>query len=73
MTFEAYEKQIVRLNNIVQIVWLIFTKEQLLISTLNRLIGPVGRVFATSPGDRGSILVRVIPKTIKNGTWYLQA
>ena len=33
-----------------------------------RLIGPVGRVFATGPGDLGSIPGRVIPKTLK---WYL--
>ena len=31
----------------------------------SRLIGPVGRVFAKGPGDLGSILVRVIPKTLK--------
>ena len=31
----------------------------------NRLIGPVGRVFANGPGDLGSILGRVIPKTLK--------
>ena len=29
------------------------------------LIGPVGRVFANGPGDRGSIPSRVIPKTFK--------
>ena len=28
-------------------------------------IGPVGRVFANGPGDRGSIPGRVIPKTLK--------
>ena len=40
----------------------------------NRLIGPVGRVFANGPWDRGSILGRVIPKTLrKNRTWYLLA
>ena len=33
----------------------------------NRLIGLVGRVFANGPGDLGSILGCVIPKT-KNGT-----
>ena len=33
------------------------------------LIGPVGRVFANGPGDRGSIPGRVIPKTLKK--WYL--
>ena len=32
------------------------------------LIGPVDRVFANVPGDRGSIPGRVIPKTLK---WYL--
>ena len=31
----------------------------------NRLIGPVGRVFANGPGDLGSIPGRVIPKTLK--------
>ena len=30
-----------------------------------RLIGLVGRVFATSPGNLGSILGRVILKTLK--------
>ena len=30
-----------------------------------RLIGLVGRVFANSPGDLGSIPSRVIPKTLK--------
>ena len=29
----------------------------------DRLIGPVGRVFANGPGELGSILGRVIPKT----------
>ena len=28
------------------------------------------RVFANGPGDLGSIPGRVIPKTLKNGTWY---
>ena len=37
----------------------------------NRLIGQVGSVFANGPGDQGSIPGRVIPKTLKNGTWYL--
>ena len=31
----------------------------------NRLIDQLGRVFANGPGDRGSILCRVIPKTLK--------
>ena len=31
----------------------------------NRFIGQVGRVFANGPGDLGSILGRVIPKTFK--------
>ena len=31
----------------------------------NRLIGLVGWVFANGPGDRGSILGHVIPKTLK--------
>ena len=31
----------------------------------NRLIGPVGRVFANGRGDLGSIPGRVIPKTLK--------
>ena len=30
-----------------------------------RLVGPVGRVFANGPGDLGSILGGVIPKTFK--------
>ena len=34
-------------------------------TTLNRLIGLVGRVFANGPGDRGSIPGRVIPKAFK--------
>ena len=36
------------------------------------LIGLVGRVFANGPGDLGSILGWVIPKT-KNSSWYLLA
>ena len=32
---------------------------------MNRLIGPVGRVFANSPVDLGSIPGRVIPKTLR--------
>ena len=32
---------------------------------LNRLIDLVGRVFANGPEDLGSILGRVIPKTLK--------
>ena len=32
---------------------------------MNRLIGPVGRVFANGPGDLGSIPGCVIPKTLK--------
>ena len=39
----------------------------------NRLIGLVGSVFSNCPGDRGSILGRIIPKTFKNGTWYVLA
>ena len=31
----------------------------------NRLIGPVGRVFANDTGDLGSIPGRIIPKTLK--------
>ena len=31
----------------------------------NRIIGLLGRVFTNSPGDRGSIPGRVIPKTFK--------
>ena len=34
-------------------------------SLLNRAIDLISRVFANSPGDRGSIPVRVIPKTQK--------
>ena len=45
---------------------------------LNRLIGPVGRVFANDHGDRGSIPGHIIPKTFKmvldtsllNTQWY---
>ena len=37
------------------------------------LIGPVGRVFANDPGDVDSIPGHVIPKTLKNVTWYLLA
>ena len=36
-----------------------------LLLPLNRTIGPLGRVFTNGPGDRGSILVLVIPKTQK--------
>ena len=32
---------------------------------LSSSIGPVGRVFASDPGDRGSISGRVKPKTLK--------
>ncbi len=32
---------------------------------MSRLIGLVGRVFANGPGDLGSILDHVIPKTLK--------
>ena len=35
------------------------------ISVLNQLIGLVGRVFANGPGDLGSILGRVTPKTLR--------
>ena len=35
---------------------------------INRIIGPVDRVFGNDPGDLGSIPGRVIPKTLK---WYL--
>ena len=38
-----------------------------------RFIGLVGRVFANGLGDQGSIQGRVIPKTLKNGTWDLLA
>ena len=33
----------------------------------------VGWVFVSGPEDLGSILGHVIPKTFKNGTWYLLA
>ena len=36
---------------------------------LYRFIGLVGRVFANGPGNLGSILGRVIPKTLKNTSW----
>ena len=32
---------------------------------MNRLIGPVSRVFANGPGDMSSIPGHVIPKTLK--------
>ena len=32
---------------------------------INRLIGLVVRVFTNGPGDQGSVLGRVIPKTLK--------
>ena len=35
----------------------------------NRLIGLVSRVFASGPGDRGSIPGRVIIKTLQK-KWY---
>ena len=35
-------------------------------STFNQLIGLVGRVFASGPGDLGSILGRIIPKMVLN-------
>ena len=34
-------------------------------SYLSESIGPVGRVFASGPGELGSIPGRVIPKTLK--------
>ena len=33
----------------------------------NRIIGIMVRVFASGPGEQGSIPCRVIPKTEKNG------
>ena len=36
-----------------------------IICQLDRLIGLQGRVFANGPGDQGSILGHVIPKTLK--------
>ena len=33
-------------------------------STLSLLIGLMGRMFVNSPGDRGSIIDHVIPKTL---------
>ena len=36
-------------------------------------VGLVGNMFANDLGDLGSIPGRVIPKTLKNGTWYLLA
>ena len=33
--------------------------------SVNRHIGPLGRVFTNGPGDRGSIPGQVIPKTQK--------
>ena len=35
------------------------------IKKINRLIGPASKVLANSPGDLGSILGRVIRKTLK--------
>ena len=43
------------MNSIREIITLVF----------NRLIDQVGRVFASGPGDRGSIPGRVVPKTLK--------
>ena len=36
-----------------------------MVSISNRLIGPMGRVFANGPGDLGSIPGCVMPKTLK--------
>ena len=33
--------------------------------TINRAIGLMSRVFTNGPGDQGSVLGRVIPKTQK--------
>ena len=33
----------------------------------------MGKVFANGPADQGSIPGQVLPKTLKNGTWYLFA
>ena len=30
----------------------------------------MSRMFTNGPGDQGSIPGRVIPKTLKNGTWF---
>ena len=43
-------------------------KQKYIYISTNRLIGLVGRVFTSGPGDLGSIPGRVIPKTLK---WYL--
>ena len=37
----------------------------MMIISVNRFIGPVGRVFANGPEDLGSIPGRIIPKTFK--------
>ena len=42
---------------------LFLNKLELICFRYIRLIGLVGRVFANGPGDLGSILGRVIPKT----------
>ena len=36
---------------------------------INRLVGLVGRVFANGPRDQSSISGRVLPYSLKNGTW----
>ena len=40
-------------------------KNYLKLHNYYQLIGLVGRVFANGPGDLGSILGRIIPKTLK--------
>ena len=41
------------------------TEFDLYLDIVNRLIGRMGKVFANGPGNLGSVLGRVIPKTLK--------
>ena len=42
-----------------------YMKNIVCLGVFNHVIGPAVRVFANGPGDLGSILGRVIPKTLK--------
>ena len=52
-------------NSFLYIKAVLFQTIHFSLSTHNRLIGLVGRVFANSPGDLGPIPDRGIPKTFK--------
>ena len=58
-----YKKQFEFLTGSDEALLTLITQHYIII--MNRLFGLVGRVFARSPGDRGSIPGRVIPKTFK--------